>query len=275
MVLRATFQHLPTVGPRTEAFLWSQGVRDWGMFPESPPFRGVGRDRWDRIRAGLAESEEALRRRDAGYFARRLPASEHWRLYREFQDRTAFLDIETTGLSPYQGYITVVTVHGGDVTRTFQQGEDLPEVGAFLSRYSLLVTFNGSLFDVPFLEAHFPEIRFPPAHADLRFLLRRIGQRGGLKVIEKRLGMGHRDGVEGIDGLEAVRLWNAHLRGVPGALERLVEYNRADTVNLEPLMRYAVGEMERRLLHAEVPEMVADSTSDARLEWKHEILRGD
>ena len=31
--------------------------------------------------------------------------------------------------------------------------------------------------------------RFTPAHIDLRFLLRRIGYRGGLKKIEKELGI--------------------------------------------------------------------------------------
>ena len=71
--------------------------------------------------------------------------------------------------------------------------------------------------------------------------------------------------VEGVDGLEAVRLWEAHRRGVRGALERLVAYNRADTQNLEPLMAYATREMERRLLHLNAPETIPDPTSEARL----------
>ncbi|MGA7861765.1 MAG: ribonuclease H-like domain-containing protein, partial [Thermoplasmata archaeon] len=77
---------------------------------------------------------------------------------------------------------------------------------------------------------------------------------GGLKRIEKELGVGDRSGVEGIVGLDAVRLWEEARRGVPGSLAKLVEYNRADAVNLEPLLEFAVREMSRRLLPpAQIP----------------------
>ncbi|MCI4348018.1 MAG: ribonuclease H-like domain-containing protein, partial [Thermoplasmata archaeon] len=71
---------------------------------------------------------------------------------------------------------------------------------------------------------------------------------GGLKRIEKELGLGDRTGVEGIEGIDAVRLWEDARRGVPGSLEKLVNYNRADAVNLEPLLEFAVREMSARLL---------------------------
>jgi uncharacterized protein YprB with RNaseH-like and TPR domain len=58
---------------------------------------------------------------------------------------------------------------------------------------------------------------------------------------------------EGIHGLDAVRLWQEYRRGHPGALERLVKYNRADTVNLEPLLGLAVDELERRLRPPRAP----------------------
>jgi uncharacterized protein YprB with RNaseH-like and TPR domain len=115
-------------------------------------------------------------------------------------------------------------------------------------RFSVLVTFNGIFFDVPFLQSRFPEMVPPAAHIDLRFVLRRLGHSGGLKRIEQVLGLGDRSGVEGIHGLDAVRLWEAWRRGDAGALDRLVRYNRADTVNLEPLLEYAVAEMGRRLV---------------------------
>jgi hypothetical protein len=35
------------------------------------------------------------------YFANNLQKKEHWRAYREFREKTIFLDIETTGLSTY------------------------------------------------------------------------------------------------------------------------------------------------------------------------------
>jgi len=41
--------------------------------------------------------------------------------------------------------------------------------------------------------------------------------------------------VQGLDGWEAVRLWNAWERGDSTALDRLLRYNESDTRNLEPL----------------------------------------
>lgn len=249
-MLRATFLHLPGVGPVTEADLWQSGFRDWQDLLERPASLGVSATTRSRIARELAASERALRDRDAGWFARRLPNREHWRLYPAFAAETAYLDIETTGLSPYGGIVTVVTVHGGGATRTFVAGDDLEELPAYLGRYQVLVTFNGSRFDVPFLLASFPQLLVPPAHIDLRFLLYRIGHAGGLKRIEQRLGIGDRSGVEGIDGLEAVRLWQEYRRGSASALDRLVRYNRADTVNLEPLLHFTTTELSRRLLGA-------------------------
>ncbi len=247
-MLRSTFLHLPGVGSATEAQLWRVGVRDWSELRELADLPGVPTDRRTAIDRMLDESEEALRQRNAEWFARRLPFAERWRLFPEFRELTAFLDIETTALTPQEGIVTVVGVHGGGATRAFIAYDDLEELPAYLQKFQLIVTFNGALFDLPFLEARFPYIQFPPAHIDLRFLLRRLGITGGLKRIEQELGLGNRAGVEGIVGLDAVRLWEEARRGVPRSLEKLVEYNRADAVNLEPLLEFAVQELSRRLL---------------------------
>ena len=247
-MLRSTFLHLPGVGSAIEAQLWRAGVRDWVDLRQLADLPGVPSDRRVAIDRMLDESEEALRQRNAEWFARRLPIAERWRMFPEFRDQTAYLDIETTALTPQEGIVTVVGVHGGGATRAFIAFDDLEELPAYLQKFRLLVTFNGALFDLPFLEARFPFIRFPPAHIDLRFLLRRLGITGGLKRIEKELGLGARAGVEGIAGPDAVYLWEEARRGVPGSLEKLVDYNRADAVNLEPLLEYAVQEMTRRLL---------------------------
>lgn len=247
-MLRSTFLHLPGIGYVTEAQLWRSGVRDWTALRQLAELPGVPADRRTAIDRMLDDGEAALRERNAEWFARRLPTAERWRMYPEFRDLTAFLDIETTALTPQEGIVTVVGVHGGGATRAFVAYDDLEELPAYLQKFRLVVTFNGQLFDLPFLEARFPYIRFPPAHIDLRFLLRRLGITGGLKRIERELGLGDRSGVEGIGGLDAVRLWEEARRGVPGALAKLVDYNRADAVNLEPLLDFAVRELGQRLL---------------------------
>ncbi len=259
-MLRATFLHLPGIGPATETDLWRSGVRDWQELLPRTRALGLGPAPIERLAQEVAASESALAGRDAGWFGRRLPAREHWRLYPEFARETAFLDIETTGLSPYAGIVTVVGVHGDGRTRSFIAGEDLEELPAYLRRFQLLVTFNGSRFDLPFLEVALPHLVPPPVHIDLRFLLYRIGQAGGLKRIEERLAIGDRSGVEGVGGLDAVRLWQEYRRGSAAALERLVRYNRADTVNLEPLLAHAVRELASRLFPRVAP---GDRTGDA------------
>ena len=248
-LLRATFVHLPGVGPVTEAELWRRGIRDWEELRRAG---GTARGGPGLV-AGLDASERALRESDVAWFGRRLPAREHWRLYPEFRARTAFLDIETTSLSPYEGIVTVVTVHGGGATRSFVAGDTLEELPAYLRGFPILVTFNGSRFDVPFLESAFPQFAAPGVHIDLRFLLYRLGLAGGLKRIEMTVGLGDRTGVEGVDGLQAVRLWQEFRRGHPEALDRLVRYNRADTTNLEPLLELAVRELTARLPLSDAP----------------------
>jgi uncharacterized protein len=259
-VLRATFLHLDTIGPATEARLWRQGVLDWKDLAAAVQIPNLSEERRRALLRDLDRSEQALTEGDVGWFTYRLPLSELWRLYPSFRDATAFLDIETTGLSPYEGIVTVVTVHGAGATRTFVADDDLEELPAWLRRFKLLVSFNGRLFDVPFLESRFPQLVVPVAHIDLRFVLYRLGLSGGLKRIEERLGIGGRAGVEGIRGLDAVRLWEEFRAGQPAALDRLVKYNRADTVNLEPLLEIAVRELTERLLGPRAaPEIRASS----------------
>jgi uncharacterized protein YprB with RNaseH-like and TPR domain len=246
-VLRSTFLHLTGIGPVTEAALWRRGVLDWSELARDPSMGGLSAGPSGRLKREIAASESALAEVRGTHFAERLPPGEHWRMYPEFRRQTAFLDIETTGLSPYSGIVTVVTVHGGGRTRTFVADDDLEELPAYLGRFQLLVTFNGRMFDVPFLEVRFPELRAPAAHADLRFLLHRLGYSGGLKRIEQVLGVGDRSGVEGIYGRDAVRLWEEFRRGQTASLERLIQYNRADTINLEPILDFAFEQIRSRL----------------------------
>jgi uncharacterized protein len=252
-VLRATFLHLPGVGRATEAELWRAGVRDWSDLRARESEFVASPSAAERLARELAASERALADRNVAFFGHRLPGEEGWRVYPEFADETAYLDIETTGLSPYEGIVTVVAVHGRGATRSFIAGEDLEELPAYLARFPIWVTFNGKRFDVPFLQVSYPHLASPPVHIDLRFLLYRLGHAGGLKRIEERLGIGDRTGVEGVSGLDAVRLWQEYRRGSRAALDRLVRYNRADTVNLAPLLDLTVRELSRRLVPEPAP----------------------
>src|SRR5262249_34582542 len=112
--------------------------------------------------------------------------------------------------------------------------ERFPEA---LEDVSLLVTYNGASFDLPVLRRAFPEVDFDRFHhIDLRYPLRRLGVRGGLKGAERQLGIARPEELHGVDGFTAVLLWQEHLAGHPAALDTLVSYCLEDVVNLVPLL---------------------------------------
>ncbi|HYU06068.1 MAG TPA: ribonuclease H-like domain-containing protein [Thermoplasmata archaeon] len=238
-MLRETFVHIPGVGYRTEERLWRSGIRTWDDFASEPRPSRLAERRASRIGEELARSVDALRRGRHRYFARTLPPREHWRAWSEFRDAVAFLDIETTGLSLGRDAVTVVGVYDGRRRRTFVQADNLDELPGALERAKLLVTFNGRGFDAPFLRKAFPRMPLDQIHLDLLHPLRRLGFSGGLKAIEREMGILRSEETSGLGGFDAVRLWRAYEAGDDDALELLIRYNMEDVVNLEPLASFA------------------------------------
>ena len=239
-MLRNTFVHLPGVGRQREQAFWEQGILDWDRFlARAREAQPRGRIRESTVEL-VSHSIDALARGDVGFFKPHLPPNESWRLYTEFADRAVFLDIETTGLSGEFDDVTVIGALGNGELSLFINGINLDQFPAYIAQFPLLVSFNGSQFDVPFLRAHFPEARLDQAHIDLRFVLASLGHKGGLKAVERRLGL-HRDpAIQGVDGFEAVRLWHRYRRGDKAALEKLILYNATDVANLVELAEIAV-----------------------------------
>ena len=240
-MLRNTFIHLPGVGAHRERALWDQGILDWDQFLATAQAGRLPVRNHEFSVELVRHSCAALASGNAGFFKPHLPAGEAWRLYWEFADRAVFLDIETTGLSGEQDDVTVIGALGNGEIALFIKGINLEQFPDYIARFPLLVSFNGSQFDVPFLRAHFPQARLDQCHIDLRFVLASLGYKGGLKAVENRLGL-HRDPtIEGVDGFEAVRLWHRYRRGDKNALERLILYNLTDVANLVELAETGVG----------------------------------
>lgn len=160
--------------------------------------------------------------------------------------RVLFLDIETTGLSRYYDYITAVGYQMEGSYHVWLPGEDPAHFRATLERALSIVTFNGSLFDLPFLDDTFEGLRWPPHHVDLRYACLRIGLTGGQKRIEQELNIDCRQGMEGVDGAMAVLLWHRYLRGDEDALEQLIAYNRADVQAMTHIVDHVVTELSPR-----------------------------
>ncbi len=177
-MLTCTFCHIPGVAETTEQRLWSAGVTSW----DSPLQQKVrlARTLQESWSGHIQESVRHYQKRNADYFAEKLPSKQHWRLYWDFRDCCAFVDIETTGFLG-EGQITTIALYDGRSVRHYVHGDNLDRFPEDVKAYSLLVTYNGKTFDVPFIERHF-RIRLPLAHIDLLHPLRSLGLKGGRPV---------------------------------------------------------------------------------------------
>jgi len=143
-----------------------------------------------------------------------------------------------------------VGIYDGKESKTYIKDINLDDIVEEFSKYRLLVSFNGARFDLPFIKSEFPEIEFNQLHIDLMYPLKRIGYNGGLKNIEKLLGISRSDGTEGITGFDAVRLWKKYEKGDREALDTLIKYNREDTVNLKTIIELTYPKMIDNALNA-------------------------
>ena len=231
-MLTHSFIHLPGIGEKTEEKLWQAGCHHWQQWQGNPPVK-LPNSSLPELSRLLAMSLEEL---DKGpdFFSKRLPANEQWRLFSHFRKRTAFLDIETTGLGP-GAEITTIALYDGDIVHCYINGRNLDDFEKDIWKYDILVTYNGKGFDIPVLERWF-RIQLTQAHIDLRYILAKLGFKGGLKGCERQLGM-DRGALDGVDGYFAVLLWQDYITyNNEKALETLLAYNIEDTVNLERLL---------------------------------------
>jgi len=158
----------------------------------------------------------------------------------------AYLDIETTGLSCFYDYITVIGIYrcngkddrlvqlvGGEVTR-----DNLLKA---LEGVNRVYTYNSRRFDLPFIRASLRvdiEARFD--HRDLMYECWRNNLYGGFKAVERQLGIYRQ--LQGIGGFEAVLLWWRYQNyGEQNALALLLQYNKEDVVNLKALRERLEG----------------------------------
>ena len=226
------------MGKKSEIKLWMHGIKSWNDFVNKKEISGIGSKAkyfYDRF---LIKAKDELDNDNHQFFARYLPSKEAWRAYPHFKDSICYLDIETSG---YYGDITVIGMYDGFETKIMVKGFNLfkPLLIDELRKYKIIVTFNGSSFDMPVIKRCFGDIFCEHLHIDLRHACSQIGLTGGLKKIEKVLGIEREEEVEGINGGDAVYLWQMwKATGNRKYIDLLVKYNEEDVINLKPLMEY-------------------------------------
>jgi hypothetical protein len=240
-MLQHTFCHIPGIGMKTERKLWEAGITRWDHWQSRSPLRLSAAARLDA--AKVLNGSLAALEKDPTFFTAKLSGTESWRIFPHYRNRTAYLDIETTGLDDY-AEVTTIALYDGNEVFTYINGRNLNDFVKDIQQYQVIVSYNGKSFDVPFLERYF-RIRLDHAQIDLRYVLARLGIKGGLKGCEKQLGL-NRGNLDGVDGYFAVLLWHQYMQNKDErALETLLAYNIEDTVNLE---RLAIEAYNRNVL---------------------------
>lgn len=150
-------------------------------------------------------------------------------------DLYAYLDIETT----FQGAVTVVGVYREPDRLIQLVGEWItPHIlEEALGPVETVVTYNGNRFDLPVIKRRIGlDIRRMYRSRDLMYDCHRIGLFGGLKAVERTLGI-DRETAE-LTGRDAPVLWERYRKkGDRESLALLLRYNGEDVVNLAVLRR--------------------------------------
>jgi uncharacterized protein len=158
----------------------------------------------------------------------------------------AYIDIETTGLSFGASEITVVGMYlwgedGDDFVQLIGRDICADAILEALKGVETIYTYNGSRFDLPFIHSQCG-INLPMIyhHRDLMYDCWRKNLKGGLKGVEKQLGVPRN--LPDMNGLEAVKLWWKYVDSFDlEALDKLCAYNKEDVVNLKVIRDMLLG----------------------------------
>lgn len=245
-MLTASFIFANGITESMERAIWSRGITSWELLKKhrGEAAEAIGTARSQKLLDEVLRAEEALAAGDHNYFRQRWPARESWRLLKGYctDEEIALVDIETTGRTPGYDQITVIGLSDGSKEQAFVADRPMPgdhKLSDYLEairRYKLVVTFNGESFDIPFIEKHFRDNNYhqEQPHLDLIWPARSIGLSGGLKDMEKQIGIERDDDIADMRGMEAITLWGQWKQhGDRAAYDRLVTYCKADCTNLK------------------------------------------
>lgn len=241
---RCAFLHLPGFGPKKVEALRASGIVCWSdlLHHHHLDLPGLEDSAPEWVKA-IWRDEQAVAAKNLSHLVNTLHRSDHWRILADFLDQATYLDIETTGDQQRPEITLIIAKHKGRL-HTYTAEHNLDEFLHLLDDITMLVTFNGASFDVPQMENHFHIPLRDVAHIDLRWVCYHTQMRGGLKEIERAIGLIRPTDLIGMDGAEADWLWQRwKATGNPALLNRLTRYCAADVIGLEHLSRWLIAHL--------------------------------
>ena len=237
-MIQCTFQQVKDVNRKGELRLWQSGITNWDKLLETSQHHpNFTKKLWNRLRTDVIQCKKALEREDFDFFITKFPEDILWRLIPNLKGKILYFDIEATGLDLIEDSITTISTFDGSEIKYFVKDQNMEEFIPYLENFDAIATFDGEKMDLPFIESKFG-YNFYHIHFDLFKLSRRLGISGGLKQIEKYLGISRNTkNLDGIDGKSAIYLWKEYqLTNDKQYLDTLLAYNIEDAVNLESIL---------------------------------------
>ena len=237
-----SFSFLPSIGKVKERNLWELGVLSWRDFLSRNHIKGISPYKKALLNKILGEALNALYDGRAEFFK---GFKDSWRLFDYFREEALYVDVEVDGLrNP-----TVVSFSDGEFVKSFVKGLNLDAylLQEVVDHYKLLVTFNGSGFDIPLLSSlglNLSRI----VHIDLRAVAMSLGFSEGLKSLESFIGVTRDYGFDGkIKHGDPSLLWRTWLVTRDYYyLDILIKYNQDDTIILSTLANKMIKELWSR-----------------------------
>ncbi|MCX7944245.1 MAG: ribonuclease H-like domain-containing protein [Deltaproteobacteria bacterium] len=236
-----TFIHLEGIGEKNEIQLYKNNIHYWDDLLKIEKISFFSNEKLERLKDEIRESYKRYSEKDINYFLLRLKPKNAWRVYKEFKKFSCFLDIETDGRSGFDSEITVIGIYSENGYKCYVNGKNLEHFEDEILKYDMIITFNGRLFDFPVINRYFRTRYFKNiAHIDMKPVCNSMGNqfKGGLKNIERRIGLYRPPEIKDLDGYDAVKLWEGYLAGDKDCLDLLIEYNKYDVINLSKLADY-------------------------------------
>lgn len=242
-MIQSSFIFLPKISNKKEQNIWKQGIKNWNDFLKAESIKGISKKAKAFYDLKIREAKKELADDNSFYFQKLLPSTETWRLYEYFKEDCCFLDIESY---EYGKNIIIVGLYDGIDTKIMVKNINLNMniLKKELEKYKIIITFNGSSFDIPNINKYYPKTIPEIAHIDLRHASVKVGLKGGLKMIEEQLNIKRPQHLKAY-GENPIDLWRAFkASGDKEYLDLLIQYNEEDIINLKPLMEYVYEKLK-------------------------------